>query len=1105
LDGVQTRVAEIVRRLGQVKAVSITVAVVSAVLLALCILGLAWLLVSVLDMGLGVPGTVMRIVAVGLLVLALGALAYGMWRIFRVSHSIRSYAARVGKELDRVGLDLLTALDLSGLDNRRLGYSPSLVSAAVERIAARVRDLNLQASVRKRRLVRYALPAVAIVAVGLVWFSNDPGSFRYSLDRLGYFLGLADRSGLEIEVRPGDREILAGEDLEISVAIHGYGPREPRLHVVSAGEETSYEMESAGGGRGRREYLGRLARVDRDLTYFVALGDESTRLFRISVYEEPRITGGLVELDYPEHTRLGREIMPRGVWDFSAPYGTRLRMALASNCSPDSAWVEIRAEEETTRLALAPVRDSLMAEITLRRDFDYVMDLAASGRAEPRPHGPHLVGVIPDEAPYVRIESPGIDLLLEADMTVPLSVMALDDYGISSMHLHYASPAETSSVALPFRGRAQARGDYMWEIGDLDVFPGDAVAYYVEVADNDALTGPKYARTETFIARVPTMYDLYRDIEDDQAENIEDLAEVVDEAEELKSELEDLIEDVKRTNQMDWEQQQTLRKNLEKQDRMQEKVSDVERSVDETLERMAESDLVDFEVIDKMEQVRKLLSEVATEEMMRSMERLREEMDNLSPEEVKRAMENLDLSREELLQRLDRTLEMLKKLQIQQRMEAAVKLAEEVVGEQKSVNQELGEGVDPRHLEIRQRSLMADAERLKEMAEELAEMLEQERSPVSSEVEEAARHMEAEGTMEKMSAAMSSMAAGQAGEAGEKGESAERDLSEVARMLREARDKMTGKEKQEIMEAMTRAMNDLRDVSRRQEEVMDDLGRPSGEVSESELARREVVFKEALDRVAADLLEVSRKSVMVSPMLGRAVLEIAGRVEEAADLLHEGMRAKARPDVVATMAAINELVTALMDTQQQASCCSSPTGMCEAFQKLDSMCQMQMGINQGTQNMMQSDQGTSMEARARMSRLAAEQEAVRKGLEELAREVGDRGEILGRLDDLAEEAARAVEELQGQDVDPETVRRQERILTRLLNARTSMRRRDYSERRKSRTAEEYEAMEPPEVSVEDTEQEIRDLLYRRRGYYPPEYEDLIRAYFQALSEGRRRP
>jgi hypothetical protein len=43
---------------------------------------------------------------------------------------------------------------------------------------------------------------------------------------------------------------------------------------------------------------------------------------------------------------------------------------------------------------------------------------------------------------------------------------------------------------------------------------------------------------------------------------------------------------------------------------------------------------------------------------------------------------------------------------------------------------------------------------------------------------------------------------------------------------------------------------------------------------------------------------------------------------------------------------------------------------------------------------------------------------------------------------------------------------------------------------------------PPEFSLDQREQMIHDLLYQKRGYYPPEYEDLIRAYFRAIAETR---
>jgi hypothetical protein len=261
-----------------------------------------------------------------------------------------------------------------------------------------------------------------------------------------------------------------------------------------------------------------------------------------------------------------------------------------------------------------------------------------------------------------------------------------------------------------------------------------------------------------------------------------------------------------------------------------------------------------------------------------------------------------------------------------------------------------------------------------------------------------------------------------------------------------------------------------------------------------------MVYKEALDRIAGKMFDLSRKSMFVSPTLGQAVLRIGEDFQSAARDLAEGTGRNAARDAKSSLGRINVLVSALMDAMDKASSCSSPGGLSEAFDSLENMCSMQMGINQGTQQLPGlGEQGLSLEARAQMARLAAEQEAVQRGLEDLAGQYGDRNQILGRLDDLAEEARQIAEDLKGQRVSDETLQRQQKILTRMLDAQKSMRKREYSQRRKSRTGEIYQVASPPPLSLEEREAAVRDLLQRGRGYYPPEYEDLIRAYFKTIS------
>jgi hypothetical protein len=1056
-------------------------------------------------MGLGLGTAYLRVIAVFLLVGSLALLAYQVVRVFMVSHSIRSYAARVGAELREIGLDLLTALDLAEIDNSRLGYSTVFMEKVIGEINTRARSLDLQAAVRKRRIMLFLIPLAALLITAFVWSHFDDSTLSYSLTRLSFLWGISDNNGILVNVEPGDREVLAGEDVEIRADVTGFVRGDPMLHVLSDDLETAFRMESMGPpeDRGESHYNSTITGIDRDITYFVTLGDEATREYTITVREEPEIKQGSITLVYPEHTGMGSEVLPQGIWNISAPYGTVAGMRFTANCSPESAWIAVAdSGGPAEQIPLRHAGDSLALEIDLVSSFTYTVEMTAGGRRA-KPHGPYSVTVAEDRPPYVRIESPAREILLETDMVIPLSVVALDDYGISLIRLYYTCPGETSYVALSYRGRTQARSDHNWDVGYLNVIPGDVITYHVLVADNDALTGPKYARTDDYVARVPTLYDFYQDIEDDQGQDIEELEEIAEEAQELKDDLEEIVEDMKRTNDIGWEEQQAVKQNLAEQEDLNERLQDFERSLDETLERMGENPLVSFEIIEKMEEIRKLFEEVATDEMKESLRQLHEAMEELTPEEVRSAMQNLDMSQEELLQRLERTIEMLKRLQLQQEMEAALNLAERTAEGQEQVNEMLSDGEDLGDAEAREKSLIEDAEGLAEMIQELAEKLNQQGHPVGEDVARAGEFLENSKTGEQMAGAMGAMSQGERQEALEHGEKAGDNLRQLANMLKQARDAFVGEDRKEIVEALTKAMHDLKDVSAKQEEVLRQIGMQEGGVSTQDLARMEMVYKEALDRIAEDLFEVSRKSLFVSPNLGRAVLRIGTSLQGVSHLLSQGTRGKTKGDAKAALGDLNQLVTGLMDAMDQASSCSSPSGMCDAFQKLNSMCGMQMGINMGTQSLMgEGEDGMSMEARAQMARLAAEQEAVRKGIEDIAGEFGSRTEILGRLDDLVEEAKRVVEDLERGSVNRETIRRQEQILTRLLNAQRSMRRRDYSERRKSRPGEAYEVEPPSELTLEEKEELMRDLLYQKRGYYPPEYEELIRAYFKAISTRR---
>ncbi len=200
------------------------------------------------------------------------------------------------------------------------------------------------------------------------------------------------------------------------------------------------------------------------------------------------------------------------------------------------------------------------------------------------------------------------------------------------------------------------------------------------------------------------------------------------------------------------------------------------------------------------------------------------------------------------------------------------------------------------------------------------------------------------------------------------------------------------------------------------------------------------------------------------------------------------------------MAALNEAafqvqnaVNAMMQSGGQGM------GMAGFMQRLQQMSSRQQGINQQTQ-------GLTPQQAAEMARLAGEQGMVRKSLEQLAREAagsGNLSKMLGDLRSIAEEMREVQTDLAQGDVNPETLRKQERILSRLLDSQRSARERDFESRRRSETGTNVVRAGPGplDLSTQEGKDRLRrDLLRALEEGYAKEYQDLIKKYFDLLSQ-----
>ena len=146
-------------------------------------------------------------------------------------------------------------------------------------------------------------------------------------------------------------------------------------------------------------------------------------------------------------------------------------------------------------------------------------------------------------------------------------------------------------------------------------------------------------------------------------------------------------------------------------------------------------------------------------------------------------------------------------------------------------------------------------------------------------------------------------------------------------------------------------------------------------------------------------------------------------------------------------------------------------------------------------------------AGAALGRMAAEQEAIRRGVEEAMQKLGEGGGTLGQLGGVAEDMKQVEQDLRSGRLDPETIQRQQRILSRLLDAPRSVERRDYSRRRTSRPGVDVVRSSPGALSGDLLKAKPSLAALLARGSHDPiapRFRATVDEYFQSVLSGKAR-
>ncbi len=1019
----------------------------------------------------------------------------------------------IGQHFADVKDKLLNILQLKQQSSNAI-YA-ELINASINQKSNEIRLVPFQAAIdlgQNRKYLRYALPPVLML---LFLFLGAPNILREGSMRLW-------NSGTKFEKPAPFKFVIQADSLravqfsDFLLKVKVEGSALPNEVFINLGN-VQYRLTKDAGN----EFSYKFANVQKDTEFSLFSGDIESRDYTLEVLRKPNILSFNTKLNYPayigrateELSNVGDLVVPQGTnigWVFNAENTDNLALRFGSDPGAEAK----RFDDELFQFHRRAMKDE-----TYKVFLSNALLSGADSIA-------YTITVIPDLHPQITVEEFKDSANLKQSY---FAGDASDDYGLLNLTFNYQIkkakggqlPMNTVKIEKP--AGKQVQYEYNWDVRNLSLEPGDEVTYYFEVFDNDGVNGSKSARTGLMQYRMPTLDE----VRDQQAQNSEeiknDLEKALKESLKVQEELKKLRDKVLQKKELDWQTRKEMEKLLDRQKQLEKQIEEAKQNFDQNKEQQQEFNQQSEELQQKQEKLEEMFQETMSDEMKQLMEDIQKLLQEMNKEQMLEKMEEMQMNSEDLAKDLERLQELYKQLEVEHLLDQQIEQLEELAKEQDELAKETEEESKP------DEQLQKEQEDLNEKMKELAKKMEE----LMKKNEELKRPEKIEDNQEEMKDAQKDMKDAkqnldqkQKKGASKKQKSAANKMKEMANKMKQNSQAGEMEQMEEDIKALRQLLENLVGLSFNQEQTMKDVTNSTVNTPHYvELAQQQYKIKDDFKLVEDSLQALASRNFQMESIITEKVGEIKASIKNSLEELEERRVNTATEHQQRSMKNLNDLALMLSEVMEQmqqqmsammpgSQACQKPgnsKGQGKGGEPKDKMSKGQEDLNKimkdlkerldkqgkgtpGKQGPGQSGQPGQSEEFAKM---AAKQAALRNALREMQKKKMEQGKGDKMLDEIMDEMNKIETELVNKRLTNDMLKRQQEILTRLLEHEKAEREREQDEQRQAETAKQQPAKMPP--ALEEYLKKRRAEIEQFRTVSPalkPYYKQLVEEYLK---------
>jgi len=991
-------------------------------------------------------------------------IAIPLTRLYRIGPviSYNEAAKIIGDHFYEVKDKLVNTLQLKKLSENQA--DSSLLLASIEQKTLELKPVPFASAINlneNRRYLKYALiPFLVLVGIFAISPAVLTDSTRRIVSHGTYF---EPQAPFAFNV---NTELIAleGEDYTLNIRLSGKEIPD-QVYIQLGGVEYKMTRNS------NLEFSYTFLSPQKDTQFKLHADGFSSQDYVLRVVPKPVILQMQMNLEYPAYLRMKNEVISNQ-GDITVPQGTRITWNLVTKNSEN---INILWNDTVLRGRIE--NDAFQFSNRLLGNLEYAI-VTGNQFVNGRDTINYSIKVIPDLHPSIEVSEQNdtiflTRLLFKGDIK--------DDYGLRKLIFHYRkeTPGEASgtafqSVIVPIsQGQTEQSFFHYFDTRLLDLSLGDKLVYYFEVWDNDGVNGSKSARTGQRSYALPTEEEVKEKIESTNESIKSDLSENRDAIKDIQKDINDLNKSILQKKELTWDDKNKMQKLLEQQKEIQDKIKQTQEKNE--LNNLQKEELTEEEqrLLDKQKEIDKLFQELDSDELNKMLEEMEKLMEKFDKNKFQEMLKDMKLTNEDLEKELDRTLELFKQMEFEQKLEDVIDQLDKLEKEQNQLSEDTkNKTMENDKLQEKQDELNKKFEEIKKDLEKLNELNKDlENKHEMGETEEQEKSIEQE-----MNNAGEQLQQKQNGKSSQSQKNAANQMNKMKQQMEQMQSDMESESNEENLEDLRQILDNLLKLSFDQEEVLEEvkkINKNNPQYKDLMKDQRKLIDDSRI--IEDSLLALSKRMIELQSFVNKEVSAVKSNMETSLSFLEDRNVSMANQKQQYALTSINNLALLLSEAidqmqqqmmqqqQQQGSgnkSCKKPgasnpdmkglmqrqKGLQEKMGQLQEKMKGNQKSGQGEQN------GGEGELSKELVRLAAEQESIRNELQKM---------MEGMNQDqrkMAQEILKKMEEnetdLLNKRITSETVRRQNEITIKMMESEKALREQDQDEKRKSNEGED---------------------------------------------------